>query len=393
MRSEAYVDKSGSELFQQTGIQLYGDCFFVVTLQEKRPDGHKLVSGGKGNIALREERPTYVDMRDVIVGAFSPRHILLPACIYGEVVCVINYQPMPGSRAIDESEAERELEAVLESVNLEMKREFGVTLLFSVSRAHYGVENVSSATHDCLLLNEYRRLIEDQEREVMMYTLFKDMGGAASKGLLNAENACFSRHIHNGDYEAAQMLLNNELLPRLSDRAASAAMLKLHLYRFTDFFIHMVLENGDMPQKERGKHIERLLRVSSISEMSDEMNHILIWLTKNSRVQTKYHANLAEKIKKYIEANYINMDTDVNAIAEHFSISPSYASKVFKYHFGINISYELTKCRVEASKKLLAEGLSIKETAESVGFGNSSNMIRAYKKFEGETPGRSIAMQ
>lgn len=382
-------DTTREDFLYLAGARPRGDCFFVVTFCERRKDGRIMEFDSEGNIISRGRGPSYQDMRDIILQSFAPRHILFPAFTNGQIACIVNYQPMPGSDAVVEDEAEKELEGVMETINAKMKCDFGFAFLISVSRAHYGAKNVSSATRDCMLLDEYRGLLEEPEQEIMLYSWFRNINGSAHGGLLSSDSVCFVRHVHNRDYTAARDVLNEKLLPRLLGEPDSVAAFKLSLFRFTDFFIRTVLENGELPQEERAQSVEYLLRGGAISELVDEMNRILTWLAGNSRIRAKYLTNLAERLKKHIELSYMNADTDVNAIAEHFNISPTYAAKVYKIRYGVNISYDLQKCRVEASKGLLAEGLSIKGIAESVGFGNSSNMIRIYKKFEGETPGRS----
>ena len=45
---------------------------------------------------------------------------------------------------------------------------------------------------------------------------------------------------------------------------------------------------------------------------------------------------------------------------------------------------------LEAAKKLLKEGKTVRETAELTGYGDSRALIRAFKRYEGSTPGQYI---
>ena len=78
----------------------------------------------------------------------------------------------------------------------------------------------------------------------------------------------------------------------------------------------------------------------------------------------------------------------MNSVAGHFGISPSHASKVYKGCCGSNMSQDIQALRVDAAKALLSKRMPVMEIAESVGFRNSSNFIRVFKKLEGTTPGK-----
>ena len=51
---------------------------------------------------------------------------------------------------------------------------------------------------------------------------------------------------------------------------------------------------------------------------------------------------------------------------------------------------DLHAVRLEAAKKLLKEGKTVRETAELTGYGDSRALIRAFKRYEGSTPGQYI---
>ena len=75
-------------------------------------------------------------------------------------------------------------------------------------------------------------------------------------------------------------------------------------------------------------------------------------------------------------------------IADHFGLTLSTFSRRYKNAAGHGILDELHMVRLEAAKKLLEDGVSVSETAEKTGYVESRAMIRAFKRYEGMTPGQ-----
>ena len=66
----------------------------------------------------------------------------------------------------------------------------------------------------------------------------------------------------------------------------------------------------------------------------------------------------------------------------------SEVDSVYKRCTGESLLQVLIQTRIEAAERLLADGVSVVETAERVGFRDSSTFIRTFKKSTGATPGR-----
>lgn len=64
----------------------------------------------------------------------------------------------------------------------------------------------------------------------------------------------------------------------------------------------------------------------------------------------------------------------------------------FKRYIGQTLGDYVLKCRLIAAVELLCAGVTERECAERCGFGESSNLIRSFKKHFGMTPRRYIAV-
>ena len=90
----------------------------------------------------------------------------------------------------------------------------------------------------------------------------------------------------------------------------------------------------------------------------------------------------------YIQENYGDQNLNVSQIGEFFHMTPAYLSSVYKRCTGESLLQVLIQTRIEAAERLLADGVSVVETAERVGFRDSSTFIRTFKKSTGATPGQ-----
>lgn len=94
-------------------------------------------------------------------------------------------------------------------------------------------------------------------------------------------------------------------------------------------------------------------------------------------------------IRRFIQNNYFDMDLNLNTLAEHFKVSPSYLSKKYKEQYQSSVIDYLYEIRIRNSIKLIQDtNMKITEIAQMVGFADSNAFIRIFKKISGTTPGK-----
>lgn len=117
-------------------------------------------------------------------------------------------------------------------------------------------------------------------------------------------------------------------------------------------------------------------------------------ISKNKEQETntdklRDHKISANDIKKYINHNYTSSTLNVASIGYHFDISPYYMSTIFRNSEKISISDYIAKCRIDASKQIIAKTTApLSEISEQVGFSSIRTFIRTFTKFENITPGQ-----
>lgn len=145
---------------------------------------------------------------------------------------------------------------------------------------------------------------------------------------------------------------------------------------------------------ETDQEIEQLLEDLYVPrfETIEELEGFIIDFCRNvcdRIVNQKESKNfvLLENIKAYINDNFRDNTIDLNRIADTFGISASYATRFFKDHTDYSIMRYLDQLRMEASKRLIGTtDLTLKEIMLEVGYVDSTNFIRKFKKIEGVTP-------
>lgn len=85
----------------------------------------------------------------------------------------------------------------------------------------------------------------------------------------------------------------------------------------------------------------------------------------------------------------MDFNLSLYSIADECNITYTHLSRVFKLETGVGLLQYINEFRMEIAKKhLLETDQSIAQIAESVGYGNSNSLIRAFKKYNGITPGK-----
>jgi two-component system response regulator YesN len=102
--------------------------------------------------------------------------------------------------------------------------------------------------------------------------------------------------------------------------------------------------------------------------------------------QSETMERAVQQVLAYIEANY-SEDLSLNMLSEVFHIDNSSLSRAFKKSTGVNLTFYITRKRVEQAKKYLADGkLNVKDVSQLVGYGDYAYFSRIFRKMTGVSP-------
>lgn len=98
-----------------------------------------------------------------------------------------------------------------------------------------------------------------------------------------------------------------------------------------------------------------------------------------------YEQNIIKQIKKFIFSN-IGEKLNLNQIAAAFNYSEKHLNRLFKKYTGSTIHSYILEEKIEFSKQLLVQGLSIHEICDCIGFDDPNYFGNVFKKRVGKTP-------
>lgn len=100
----------------------------------------------------------------------------------------------------------------------------------------------------------------------------------------------------------------------------------------------------------------------------------------------EYHA-YRQSIVAFVDERYNDADISLYMVADHFNISIYTLSRVFREAAGVGFKEYVTSLRIERAKQLLSRGgVSVREVAEAVGFGNAAYFSQIFKSQTGVAP-------
>lgn len=136
---------------------------------------------------------------------------------------------------------------------------------------------------------------------------------------------------------------------------------------------------------ERAEDYDRQLTIRT--HLMILLDMIIRAYNKQGNVEHK-PTSTAERVVAYVN-NHLFDDISVPKLADHFYLSSSQFSRVFRQATGAAPWEYITKKRLTAAKEKIRSGYSAQNAAESCGFGDYSAFYRAYTKHFGCAPKNS----
>lgn len=158
----------------------------------------------------------------------------------------------------------------------------------------------------------------------------------------------------------------------------------------TNIFERIIKEAGISFNDIYSKNInlyEEAAQFRSIDELSKWFKGMyikLLTVLEANQIKGEYSATI-KKAVEFILSNY-NRDISLSDVSDAVDVSPQYLSKLFKEECGKGFVSFLSCVRIEQAKRLLKEGVKIKDLAEQIGFNNYTYFFTVFKDVTGMTP-------
>lgn len=147
------------------------------------------------------------------------------------------------------------------------------------------------------------------------------------------------------------------------------------------------LNDLGMDDEIKESYTTRLLHANSIVELKNEISAVFdeLFVYRN---QTDSDDSWVASVKQYIRDNSANAELSVAYIAEHFSISAAHLGNRFRKLTGTGVLDYIHMVRLFKCKELLEQGYAIKDCVGMTGYTDIKTLQRAFKRYEGITPGQ-----
>ncbi len=298
------------------------------------------------------------------------------------MVCLLNAQ---------EQDEKRVLVKIKETVNEAreiIKSNFYIDFTVSVSSAHEATKE-ATAYQEAMEAMDYKMIIGSggticyEELEITQENYYYPM--EAERIIVNALKA--------GDEEKANEILEELYSRNFQQESLSLAMAKCFISNLVSTILK-VLEDIRIQQGMNieidMKEINRILAGADVTISKQKVVEIFHTICSQTQQRTDSSARrIVRQVKEYIAENYMDFNLSLYSIADECNITYTHLSRVFKLETGMGLLQYINEFRMEIAKKhLLETDRSIAQIAESVGYGNSNSLIRAFKKYNGITPGK-----
>ena len=233
----------------------------------------------------------------------------------------------------------------------------------------------------------YRALSHDsfwghgRERGVWMASGLPEADSSASYRDFLSRQKTLTEYLAAGKAQRAEACLKKLLAEDLSDKSLPVEDTRRRYADVAELLLPYV--------EEPGGALGQFRRYGTAHEMEEGLLRLFGQITWEPNPElSEAKKDLTGKVQEFIQANYQDPALNASMVADYLGMNLSTLSHQYKAATGSGVLDELHAVRLGTAKKLLSQGLSVKETAERTGYVDPRSLIRAFKRYEGMTPGQ-----
>ena len=363
------------------GIHLRGDWFGLIELQVVAVDAYAYVRG-LGHTSYSEAQLA-VNILELLRKELGDRPDTFVFKIQSEIMCLLC-----GS---DKAELEAHLLPTAQELAGLEQRIDGIRLFAAVSAIRSGYPGLKQEKQEVRQIFEYRAMHLNTEPILTSEILMTPVSYPLLRADIEKEQEILSL-FKSGKYRQASALFGSLFDREYLALANPLMLLKHKCSQYLDALVSacrgMLVQNLDAELQALAPE-QALLKAASYPEIRAQMEHFFGRL--NDLVLECRKSDSAAwimDVKNYIRGNYNDPNLNVNRVADEFQKNPSYLSRSFLRLTGSSILDYIHHYRIQEAKILIGRGETLASAAAAVGYTNVLTMSRAFKKYEGTTPGK-----
>lgn len=241
------------------------------------------------------------------------------------------------------------------------------------------------------MLNQAREKLYQQSRINETIQMYKTQTPPADRSYLHEKESALLTKVKTGNVREAKALLNDLLGYVLFSEGGRLEAVRLRAIELTTLLSRVSMDGG-APADSIYK-----LNAQFLSLMNREQNLDAICLLLQEVVEDFMDAMFSPSDKgnphirralQYMALNYAHPITAASTAAE-LGLSANYFSSLFRDTVGVSFREQLSRIRVEESKRLLlSTNDSLAEIAVAAGFADQSSFCKTFRRVVGLTPGK-----
>lgn len=300
------------------------------------------------------------------------------------MVAVINLEHLPetGLRGIVQ-DASHILE-VLET-------EFGITITVAISRVYTSPLQLPHAMGDVNMIFEYLQLMGEDQPITTYDELRHPHIAPSSTSFIDLETRLLGC-IRAADFAGMRRVLHELIGNEFGDSKPTIDTFRFRIYGVVNTLLYLMNDVRSVVGNDIINKIDpgpKLTSAETLDEIVTVMDDIITSLELNaSQNHPPTTPAWVHKVYEYVTQNFRDPDVTVSSIADRFSMTPTYCSKVFREHYNLRLFDCIQRKRLDAAKALMSTEMSLKDIAAETGFSSALTMSRAFKRYEGAAPNK-----
>ena len=366
---------------QECDIRFPGDQFGLISLQVVAVDAYAYIQG-LGHTSYSEAQLA-VNILELLRKELENRSSIYVFKAKSEVLCLICGTEGDTVSALLRSTA-------TQLIALE-QRIAGIRLFADVSQVRPGFDGLRISKQAVRKLAEYRVLHLSTTPILEESILSAPTSYPSVRSDIEKEQEILSL-FKSGSFRQASEVFGSLFDQEYLALADPLILLKHKCAQYLEALVSAsqgLAEEDLTPQLQALAPEKALLEAVSFPEVRAQMEHIFghlnDWVLSGRRSTS---VAWIMDVKNYIRGSYNDPDLNVNRVADEFGKNPSYLSRSFLRLTGTSILDYIHYYRIQEAKILIGRGETLASAAAAVGYTNVLTMSRAFKKYEGTTPGK-----
>ena len=298
-----------------------------------------------------------------------------------QVVCLYQPEAMPGPAGLRD---------ILKEIHDFHENVLHVGLRIYYSGQGAGLSDLPELLSVTEEMARYKQFWESDVPDILFFDEISDLSDIDPPFSLGTDKR-FLNLLAIESYQDAHKLLTEQLNSGISRDLKRFQQERYKIYGL----ISSLVENLPASAKEGNMDdwnaaLNGLLTEQSLSGLRGKVDELFqrIIAARQQKNRSAGIPSWVQAVQSYIEEHYADPQMDVSHLAKVFSLNVSYLSRTYKKATAIGVLDNIHMVRIARTKELLDSGCTVQETSAQVGYMEARALIRAFKRYEGITPGQ-----